>query len=93
MRQQFQLVWRTLSACAMLLLLAGIAALFVRVPDGAKLGAAIVLVSAVGTSLLARSENRRFAAPIIPLALILLPITVIGLFACKPQAAPVIEGT
>src|SRR5206468_4476657 len=68
-RQRLQPLFRTLSACAMLLLLAGIAALFVRTPDGAKLSAAIFLVSAVGTSLLARSENRRFAAPIVPLVL------------------------
>jgi hypothetical protein len=39
---------------------------FARVPTAVKLGPTIFLVSAVGTSLLANTENRRFAAPLVP---------------------------
>ncbi len=39
------------------------------VPTAAKLGPIAFLISAVGTSLLAHTENRRFAAPIVPLVL------------------------
>jgi hypothetical protein len=68
-RQRFPALWHALSACGVLLLVAGMTALFVRVPEVIKLGPAIFLVSAVGTSLLARTENRRFAAPVVPLVL------------------------
>jgi hypothetical protein len=66
-RQRFPSVWRALSACGSLLVLAGIGALFLRVPGAVKLGGAVFLASAIGTSLLARTENRRFAAPVMPL--------------------------
>jgi hypothetical protein len=68
-RQRFPAAWHVLSAAVMLLLLAGTAALFTRVPDAARLAPAIFLVSAVGTSMLAHTENPRFAAPIVPLVL------------------------
>ena len=68
-RNRFPLVWHALSACAVLLMLAGFAALLVRVPAPAKLGPAVFLVSAIGTALMANTENGRFAAPLVPLVL------------------------
>jgi hypothetical protein len=53
----------------MLTALAGFGAWFIRVPSPVKLGPAVFLIFAVGTSLLANTENRRFAAPVMPILL------------------------
>lgn len=68
-RSRFPLAWHALSACAALLVLIGFGALLVRVPAAAKLGPVVFLVSGIGTSVMARTENRRFAAPLVPLVL------------------------
>ena len=69
LRQRLPTVWLALSICATALLVAGLAALAMDLPLTAKLGPAAFLVCAVGTSLVAHTENRRFAAPVVPLVL------------------------
>jgi len=69
-RERAPAVWLALSVCAELLMLAGFAALFLPVPHVVKLGPVIFLVSALGTSLAAHTENRRFAAAIVPLVVL-----------------------
>ena len=69
LRQHFPAAWAAISVCAMALLVVGVVAVATNVPVTAKLGPAAFLVSAVGTSLLAHTENRRFAAPLVPLVL------------------------
>src|SRR5438046_794288 len=68
-RQRFPRLWQVLSALGVLLLVAGIFALFVPVPAVVKLGPAVFLLSGIGTALMAHTENRRFAAPVMPLVL------------------------
>jgi hypothetical protein len=68
-RQRFPMLWLAVSGCGVLLALAGFAALLMRVPDVVKLGPVIFVCSAIGTGVLAHTENPRFAAPIVPVLL------------------------
>ena len=63
-------LWLALSICAELLMLAAFAALFLPVSPVVKLGPVVFLVSARGTSLATHTENRRFAAAIVPLVIL-----------------------
>jgi hypothetical protein len=86
-RSRFPTVWHALSACAALLVLAGFGALVVRVPAAAKLGPAVFLVSGIGTALMAHTENRRFAAPLVPLVL-MSGVTVLHLVSQRVVGRP-----
>jgi hypothetical protein len=68
-RTRAPLVWRGVVALETLLVITGMAALIIRLPSSVKLGPLIFLVSALGTSLLAHTENRRFAVPVVPVEL------------------------
>jgi hypothetical protein len=68
-RLHFPMLWRLLSVGDVLMLLVGLTAMFVRVSPAVKLAPVIFLVSAVGTALMAHTENQRYAAPIVPLVL------------------------
>lgn len=69
LRQRWPRIWTVISVGVTALLVAGLAATVLRITTAAKLGPVAFLVSSVGTSLLAHTENRRFAAPIVPLVL------------------------
>lgn len=68
-RQRWPYVWLAISVTASVVALAGVGALLLPVSAAVKLGSTIFLVSAISTSLLAHTENRRFAAPVMPFLL------------------------
>ena len=68
-QQRWPLAWLVVSGASTLVLLAGVLALALPVPTGVKLGPMVFLVTAAGLSMAANTENKRFAAPVVPLAL------------------------
>jgi hypothetical protein len=69
LRDRLPMVWRAVIALEGLLVIAGLTAWLLPVPPAAKLASAIFVVSAIGTGLLAHTENRRFAVPIVPVVI------------------------
>jgi hypothetical protein len=69
LRQREPIVWLAISGAATIVLVAGVAGVFLPLGPSIKLGALVYLVSAIGLSFAAHTENKRFAAPTVPLAL------------------------
>jgi hypothetical protein len=89
LRARAPLVWRGVVVLETLLVLVGVAALIIHLPSAAKLGPLIFVMSALGTSLLAHTENRRFAVPVVPVAL-MSGVAVAARALALPRQSPVI---